>query len=127
MEITTPIIVAEGWDVELYVKVSDAELSLEPIDVKDAIYTVYDAQGRLLIVSTDGERVFITLDENEPNHVEELEKLLRGFLESVNKYDHFAPPKNLPALIEACKDFIFVPPQSLVDVIKGFFRSLIKK
>ena len=42
------IIVEEDCDVSVYTTVHDAEIAMEPIDVRNGIYTAYDSQGRLL-------------------------------------------------------------------------------
>lgn len=79
--IKLPICIAEGYDIFLYKTIEKAQVDLEVIDVNDKIYKGYDAEGRLLYISARNDLVDITLAENEPNHKEDLEKLLRYCLE----------------------------------------------
>jgi hypothetical protein len=46
-----PIIVNESGDILIYRTVEQAECALEPIDVKNGAYVVYDSQGRRVSLS----------------------------------------------------------------------------
>jgi hypothetical protein len=46
-----PIIIAEDWDVSIHPDTKHAESFLEPVDVKDGIYTGFDSDGYLLDIS----------------------------------------------------------------------------
>ncbi|HEV8044371.1 MAG TPA: hypothetical protein VGP38_04265, partial [Rubrobacter sp.] len=83
--VAAPVVIVEGWDVSLFESVAEAESYLEPVDVSDGVYFGFGAEGRLSRIETDGVRVRIRTAEKEPIHVEELEDLLRGFLERVEK------------------------------------------
>ena len=54
-----PLVVAEKWDVTLFGPVAEVEAYLEPVDVADAVFRDYDAEGRLLGIETDGSRVYV--------------------------------------------------------------------
>ena len=118
-----PIIIAEGWDVILYDKIQDAELDLEPIDVKDGIYKGYDAEGRLLRISTDGKKVRIFAVEDEHTHAKELEDFLRECLEKVSEKAVADQSPDLASLLKACERFVYVPPRTFKEVL----RRLVKK
>lgn len=51
--ITPPIIVLEGYDVEVFPSVQEAELYMEPIDVRNGEFECYDAGGRKLSVTVE--------------------------------------------------------------------------
>lgn len=97
-----PVFVIEGGDVSVYTSVKDAEIDIEPIDVKTGGLTAYDAEGRLLELETNHWRVSIALAENEPGHADELEAALREFLVAVNDPKAAEPECDLPCLVEAC-------------------------
>jgi hypothetical protein len=78
-----PIFVDNRGDVSTFRSASYAESYLEPIDIENREYTAYDASGRLLALSADRRRVYISLAEQEPTHSESLEKVLRHFLRAV--------------------------------------------
>lgn len=49
MQCIPPIIVIEqGGDIEIFQTVRDAEMYLEPLDVENNEYVIYDSEGRLL-------------------------------------------------------------------------------
>jgi hypothetical protein len=89
-----PIIIGEPDDWEAYRSVENAESYFEAIDVKDEIYVGYDAEGRLLKIDYEKNvdislaRVSISLAEEEPNHSDELEKIMRSHLDSLKKLGH---------------------------------------
>lgn len=53
---TPPIIVIDGNDIEVFKNAQEAELYLEPIDVRNGVYECYDANGKKL-------SVYVTLNE----------------------------------------------------------------
>jgi hypothetical protein len=83
MPITTPIILAEGLDVSLHESLDAAARQLEPADVASGEFRAYDAEGRLLSISTDGVTVQVQPFEALPGHREELVTLLKEFLAAV--------------------------------------------
>src|SRR5436190_22387920 len=78
-----PIFVDNHGDVSAFRSVSYTESYLEPIDIENREYIAYDAIGRLLTLSADRRRVYISLAEQEPTHSEQLAKALRHFLRAV--------------------------------------------
>lgn len=98
-ELTPPIIVAEGWDVRLFKSAAEALGSLEPIDVEEGIYQVFDSVGRRLTLGTDGSRVFVSGVDSNSQHTYDLEALLRGFLERVGGNVGSDPRRDLATLV----------------------------
>jgi hypothetical protein len=99
------IIVEEDCDVSVYTTVHDAEIAMEPIDVRNGIYTAYDSQGRLLrpIVekkiykpkkwwefllwgNLEVEVVALREAENEPLHADELRRILIDYLQWMKEH-----------------------------------------
>lgn len=120
--IDSPIIVAEGRDVALFVSVAEAESYLEPIDAADGIYRGYDAEGRLLKVEPDGSGVRVRAAEGSPGHVGELGDLLRGFLERVG--EPVDPGCDLWGLVAACDEYGVETPANFRAVLFGSLDDL---
>src|SRR5690348_8621436 len=53
---------------------------VEPIDVENGEYTAFDAEGRLLSLSSDGKTISVQEGEAEPTHAADLARLLREML-----------------------------------------------
>jgi hypothetical protein len=103
---TPPIIIVEDLDVSVYTTVLDAEIAMEPIDVKNGVYTAYDSQGRLLwpIVekkiykpkkwweflllcgNVEVEVVTLREAESEPLHADELRRILIDYLQRMKEH-----------------------------------------
>jgi len=88
-----PIFLWESGDLHVFATVGEAEGALEPVDVRDGLYTGFDAAGRLLslgvgvhrerylgLFRVQRERVEITLAEEIPAHRAEFESILTQFL-----------------------------------------------
>lgn len=70
-----PLIVLEGRDVGLFASEEALTLKLEPPDVREGVYTVFDSRGRrveLGVEAGDLEAVLVTSIELEPAHEDEL-------------------------------------------------------
>ncbi len=95
-----PIIVIEGeGDISIYRTAHDAEIHLEPIDIIDNIYEIFDSDGKVLrqrvakrsvkyffgrrTVDVDG----VYLDDSDESNPERLKKLLQKFLKGSRKLD----------------------------------------
>ena len=61
------IIVAEGTDVNFLYSLANAEIEMEPIDVRDEIYQVFSADGKKLVpsVRSDKASFFTSLESTE--------------------------------------------------------------
>lgn len=84
----------------------DAEVALEPIDVRAGIYRGFDAAGRYLNITTDGKGVSITLGEETPSHARELTELIRSFMVACGAVDAVYRARDLTDLVEAAKRYI---------------------
>jgi hypothetical protein len=122
--VAAPVVIVEGWDVSLFESVAEAESYLEPVDVSDGVYFGFDAEGRLSRIETDGVRVRIRTAEKEPIHVEELEDLLRGFLERVEKL--VGSDCDLRCPVAACAVYTMREPESFRAVLALFFEDLLR-
>ena len=88
-----PIIIDEYGDIELYASVSDAALDIEPFDVLNREYTVYDSEGSVLQLSVrkvDGivpyvEKVVIEEPDLTTNRADELREKLEDFFTQVDE------------------------------------------
>jgi hypothetical protein len=103
--IKKPVIVAEGLDILFYDDIEDAEKHLEPIDVDNGIYVAYDADGRLLKIQNDDNKISISIFEQNPTHRKSLEDLLRKFLDFCHDPAARDNLCTLSGLIEASRKF----------------------
>lgn len=101
--IAAPIFIVEDEDILTFASVRDAQMDLEPIDVKLGGFVAYDSEGRLLQIETDGRSVTISSVEDEPSHQNELEHALRRFLTASNAPQGEDPLCDLPCLVNACR------------------------
>ena len=84
--IRPPVFVVEGGDVSAYDSLADAMAALEGVDVEDGLYSVYDADGRRIVLRGVGvRRSKFTVDvglvqvesvESEPTGADELRQSL---------------------------------------------------
>jgi hypothetical protein len=102
--IAAPIFIVEDEDILTFASVRDAQLDLEPIDVKLGDFVAYDSEGRLLRVQTNGRSVTISSAENEPTHPAQLETALRRFLKALNAPQAEDPMCDLSCLVNACRN-----------------------
>ena len=82
-----PIIANQKGDVLLFESVSEAEAYIEPIDAENDEYSVFDSQGLLLIPTVTENSAKVRLVESSPHdhRPDELVKVLRGFLNSLDE------------------------------------------
>ncbi len=60
MQFVPPIIVIEqGGNIEIFQTVREAEIYLEPIDVENNEYVIYDSEGRLLTATVVTEHQYL--------------------------------------------------------------------
>jgi len=106
-----PIFVIDGLDVGIFASIEDAVLQLEASDIKRGEYATYDAHGRLLELTVDGERILAHLSEHEPDHAEELSEALREFLKAMGVSSAADPNCDLPCLVRESSRFVYSPPR----------------
>jgi hypothetical protein len=80
-QMIAPIIIYNFGDVLIFETVEKAERYIEPIDIDNNEYIAYDSEGRLLrLIVRSRNRVHIEATEAEPNHADEVRKILIDFL-----------------------------------------------
>lgn len=95
----TPIITSENGDVCFFGSVLDAVSYLEPIDVLNGEYLVFDADGRLLS-AIPTEPVVILVEPEKPSHnTDQLETILRSFFTSLGVNEGWVSSANLAELV----------------------------
>ncbi len=78
-----PIIINENGDISFYDSLEKAELDIEPPDVKNNIYVIYDSEGLLLIPVVVDDPVYDIVKiyaSNEKRPLELMETLIDFFL-----------------------------------------------
>lgn len=95
-----PIIVEESGDVSIYGTVGDAELDLEPIDVREGRFVAYDSEGHLLELCPTEPRVTIKDIEPAPLRLMEVREALVGLLSSLGHPSEELSQEPLERLIE---------------------------
>jgi hypothetical protein len=105
-----PIFAVDGLDVAVYATTQDAFLHLEPSDVEDGSERIYDAEGRLVLIETDGTKITGGSCADEPSHADELTLALRGFLAMMNEPQADDPTCDLPCLVELSLKYVYTVP-----------------
>lgn len=77
-----PIIVNERGDVSLYETLAEAEVALEPIDIENNEYTIFDSEGLTIVPRIAEDRIHVKLLDPSPKQYEreQLQEVLRRFL-----------------------------------------------
>jgi hypothetical protein len=85
----TPVFVIEGLDISMYDSVDDAAAALEGVDVEAGLYSVFDIEGRRIVLKGEGVHetrfivevgtVRVESIEAEPSGAEELRQSLLQF------------------------------------------------
>jgi hypothetical protein len=98
--ITPPIIINQKGDIELRETISDAELELEPIDVANNEYTVFDSRGLVLVPIICDDRIHVRLVESSPPELRpsELEHILRDLFSDLGEERTSIPDHELQQL-----------------------------
>lgn len=98
--IKTPIFLDESGDVLVFESVEYAERYIEPIDVANDEYVGYDSEGRLLhLMVTDRRRVSICSAEPDPEHSDELRRILVRFLAYLGESESWLSKASLQDLV----------------------------
>lgn len=110
----SPIVVYENGDISVFRSVADAELCLEPIDVRNCEYVAYDSRGCLLDLDVVSEcrqawfglsksyidRVKIEPAEEQPAHASALKGALEEFLLKLGVSDSWVERASLYELLD---------------------------
>ena len=83
-----PIIINENGDISVYDSLERAELDIEPTDVRNNIYSIYDSEGLMLIpvVVDDPEYDIVKIRASNEKKPSELREALIEFL-SITGHD----------------------------------------
>jgi len=101
----TPIIANNRGDVCVFETIENAEKYIEPIDIKNNSWIIYDSEGRLLEAlvirrSIFFRRVVLKACEQEPTHANDLRNLLIRFLSRAGESTEVIKTCSLPQLTE---------------------------
>lgn len=105
-----PIIADNYGDVLVFESLAKAESYLEPIDIRNGEYTVFDSEGRLLKQSVirdlkGREKVAIILEQDGRRESEKLKTILIQFLSQVLESSQPLEALSLEQLVEKAKGF----------------------
>jgi DNA polymerase III delta prime subunit len=107
-----PIIANNKGDVLIFETVKAAEAYIEPIDIRNKEYTIYDSAGRLLRGRIKKvkwhEEVELEEAEVEPSHQEELRAVLINFLKAVSVTKQNRDDYSLEEVLEATLPYKYV-------------------
>ncbi len=102
-----PIIISEGLDLGLYSTLEMAQISIEPTDVLNGIYSLYDSSGNILVAKVvetpNGSQVEI--HPTGATDQEALAELLRDFLKETGSEETAVNTKGLDQLVELSENF----------------------
>lgn len=93
-------------DISVYASIEDAQLQLEPVDVLNDEYIGYDAEGKLLRIEVENNRVVISLAEENPSHAQELEDAIRTHLKEIDEPIMIDQTCDLSCLVKICLKYI---------------------
>jgi len=102
----TPIIVNESskieapGDVSLFESVFAAERYLEPEDVENKEYFIFDSEGQRLRPLVEGRSVRLTQSETDPNQAETLRSMLAWLLELAGNQEAWCRNASLSELVQ---------------------------
>lgn len=102
-----PIFIIDGHDVAIFASIEEAQLHLEPIDVKNQQCVAFDAEGRLLRIEVEHGRIKAQLEEKESTHRGDLEAALRQYLRELKDPAGEDQRCDLPYLVQACHKYIY--------------------
>jgi len=108
---TAPIFIIDGLDVGVFASLDEALLQLESIDVKTGEYSSYDAEGRRIQLTVDGDKVIGHLAAPTSTHAHELSAALREFLKAMGESNAEDADCDLQCLVELSRKFIYSPPR----------------
>lgn len=109
MDMPISLIVEADEPALFYRTVSDAEIDLEPYDVKDGVYTAaFGPNGEIYDISTNGDVVMLTQLEGKYD-VEGLKRVITRFLNSIGKMNQLHSDEPIAILLEKCTPFIQQP------------------
>jgi hypothetical protein len=112
MQPSSPIFVIEGLDIHVYNSIDETLRALEPIDVRNNEYSVYDRDGRRLELRVARTRFWghekVVLDnvETEPTHAAELGNQLASFLAYSGVEPEWLDSASLPQLEKKTQELI---------------------
>lgn len=101
-----PIFVIEGDDVGIFATLGDAQLQLEPEDVRTTEYHAYDSAGVTLRVAATAAGVFISADEAPPDGKVALAKALTTFLTKRGDLPAGAPHPSFVELVTRAQKLV---------------------
>lgn len=80
--VKTPIILYNWGDVEVFGNLEQLERHLEPVDVNNGEYLLFDCEGRILeVLVVDGTNVVVRPASSESRFQAQLTHMLQWFLE----------------------------------------------
>jgi len=124
-----PVFILEGHDVGIFDTVAQAEVQLEAIDVRNGIYEGFDARGRRLNISPEGQRAAIRLAEEAPTDIASLERKLRDYLVHMGETQASGSGVELRELVELSRRYVVFSPLPLKEtahLIRGRYKDAFK-
>lgn len=84
MEPALPILIIEGLDVQAHPSVQSAQSDLETWWVRERRGRVYDANGRRMTATCQGQHVLLSLEADSPPEQDELAAAVRSHFRAIN-------------------------------------------
>jgi hypothetical protein len=101
-----PIIASSSGDVLIFETVELAQGYIEPQDVEDNEYIVFDSEGRLLqLVLRTQDEILVEQVETIPNHAAQLQQTLINFLSQIGISKEWLQQASLEQLVEKGMDY----------------------
>lgn len=95
-----PLIADNKGDILVFRSLQEAEAYIEPVDVQNQEYAVYDSEGRLLrLIAIKRNKVVIEPMEDEPSHAFQLQTLLQKHLMTLGLPSEWVRKASLAELV----------------------------
>ena len=102
---TPPIVIDENGDITLYQSAEAAGCALEPVDVQNGEYVVYDSEGFILTLICQGPRVLIGGRASHGPEPEKLVAALQSFWERASRTPWPVTSSIGQAVAQSCQRF----------------------
>lgn len=102
-------------DLEIYRRLEDSVISTEAIDVRNGEYFAFVSDGRKIMLSADSDDAPVVAEiEKRPTHREEVESLLRRYLEWCCYDGRFGVDREAVEKAQGLAELIALIPETLI-------------
>ncbi len=102
-------------DLEIYRRLEDLVIATEAIDVRNGEYFAFVSDGRKIVLSADNDKSPVVAElEDHPTHRNEVDALLRRYLELCSDDGRFGVDRQAVELAQGLADLTALIPEVLI-------------